>query len=105
MGMEKKERGQSTHSNKKESQRTQTQNIKIIPQACVEVLIKKKCLLAFLKLDPDTMTMESGFSRDVRKIGHYGTGEVELQFARAKTSKKPSPCFKKATIQVDPTPW
>ena len=28
--------------------------------------------------DPDTITLEQGFSRDVRTIGHYGTGDLEL---------------------------
>lgn len=31
-----------------------------------------------LKLDPDSVTLEDGFSRDVRKIGHWGTGDLEL---------------------------
>ena len=64
--------------------------------ACVEVLIKKKCLLAFLKLDPDTMTMESGFSRDVRKIGHYGTGDVELTIRSRGDLEKAKPLFQKS---------
>lgn len=32
----------------------------------------------WLKLDPDTVVFEEGFSRDVRKIGHWGTGDVEV---------------------------
>lgn len=31
-----------------------------------------------MKLDPDTVTLEEGYSRDVRKIGHWGTGDLEL---------------------------
>ena len=31
-----------------------------------------------LKLDPDTVVLEDGFSRDVREIGHWGTGDLEL---------------------------
>lgn len=31
-----------------------------------------------LKLDPDTVALEAGFSRDVRNIGSWGTGDLEL---------------------------
>lgn len=35
-------------------------------------------LLVKLKLDPDTIALETGFSRDVRNIGTWGTGDLEL---------------------------
>lgn len=35
-------------------------------------------LLVMLKLDPDTVALEAGFSRDVRNIGTWGTGDLEL---------------------------
>jgi predicted transport protein len=35
-------------------------------------------LLITLKLDPATVTLEAGFSRDVSQVGHWGTGDVEL---------------------------
>lgn len=44
--------------------------------ACV--VIQKKTLLVYLKLNPDTITLEVGFSRDVRTIGHWGTGDLEI---------------------------
>lgn len=31
-----------------------------------------------LKLDPETVALEQGFSRDVSKIGHWGTGDLEV---------------------------
>ncbi|CAG9268353.1 hypothetical protein PUN4_550256 [Paraburkholderia unamae] len=31
-----------------------------------------------LRLDPVTVALEEGFSRDIRQIGHWGTGDVEL---------------------------
>lgn len=46
--------------------------------ACVEVRPTLNQLKMFLKLDPDTIDLEEGFSRDVRKIGHFGTGDLEL---------------------------
>ncbi|WP_201446225.1 DUF5655 domain-containing protein [Burkholderia gladioli] len=35
-------------------------------------------LLVMLKLNPTSVTLEDGFSRDVSEIGHWGTGDVEL---------------------------
>jgi predicted transport protein len=35
-------------------------------------------LLITLKLDPATVALEPGFSRDVSQVGHWGTGDVEL---------------------------
>ena len=46
--------------------------------ACVEVRPSLNQLKVFLKLDPDAVDLEEGFSRDVRKIGHFGTGDLEL---------------------------
>ena len=42
---------------------------------CIEN--KKDKLLLYAKLNPDMVQLEAGFSRDVRKIGHQGTGGLE----------------------------
>ena len=34
-------------------------------------------MTAYLKVDPDKVEIQPGFSRDVRKVGHYGTGDPE----------------------------
>lgn len=39
---------------------------------------KKEAIFVWLKLDPTTINLEAGFSRDVRQIGHWGTGDVEI---------------------------
>lgn len=46
--------------------------------ACVEVHPKAKIVTAYLKLDPDMVELEAGFTRDVRRIGHFGTGDLEV---------------------------
>lgn len=46
--------------------------------ACVEVIPGKKKVLVYLKVNPENIVLEEGFSRDVRRIGHYGTGDLEL---------------------------
>ena len=44
---------------------------------CVDV--QKKQLLLFLKLDPASVVPFPENARDVRDIGHYGTGDLELK--------------------------
>lgn len=46
--------------------------------ACVEVKPQNGVVKIYLKVDPDSVEIEPGFSRDVRKIGHFGTGDLEV---------------------------
>jgi len=46
--------------------------------ACLEVHPSKKCLTVYLNLNPDKVNLEEDFSRDVREVGHYGTGDLEI---------------------------
>ncbi|MDP9354163.1 MAG: endonuclease NucS [Chloroflexota bacterium] len=46
--------------------------------ACVEVHPQLKRISLYLKVDPDSVALEPGFTRDVRKIGHFGTGDLEV---------------------------
>lgn len=58
--------------------------------ACVEVRPQTGKVLVYLKVNPDSVQLEDGFTRDVRKIGHFGTGDLEVtisseaDFERAK---------------------
>jgi predicted transport protein len=47
--------------------------------ACVDV--RSHRLLVFVKVSPDSITLEPGFTRDVREIGHFGTGDLEITIA------------------------
>jgi predicted transport protein len=29
-------------------------------------------------VDPESVSLEKGFTRDVRNIGHFGTGDLEI---------------------------
>jgi predicted transport protein len=44
----------------------------------VEIKNTERKVLLYLKVDPDTVDLVVGFTRDVRKIGHFGTGELEV---------------------------
>lgn len=45
---------------------------------CVEIHPQSKKLLLYLKVDPGSVSLEAGFTRDVRNIGHFGTGDLEV---------------------------
>ena len=45
---------------------------------CVEVRNQLGRIMVYAKVNPDTVQIEPGFTRDVRKIGHYGTGDLEI---------------------------
>ncbi|MFD8784294.1 DUF5655 domain-containing protein [Kitasatospora sp. NPDC059599] len=49
--------------------------------ACVRVLAREQALVVFLRVDPATVQLVPGWTRDVRKIGHLGTGELEVRIA------------------------
>ena len=59
--------------------------------ACVEVHPNKATLSVYLKVNPDTTTLEPGFSRDVRKTGHYGTGDLEVTIRTQEDLEKAKP--------------
>lgn len=59
---------------------------------CIEIYNKQ--IILRLKLDPDTVDIEDGFTRDMRGIGHYGTGDLEV-------SIKTEADFQKAKELID----
>lgn len=59
--------------------------------ACVEVHPGNGQLLVYVKVDPDTVALEHGFSRDVRSIGHFGTGDLELRLHNVAEFEKAKP--------------
>lgn len=46
--------------------------------ACVEVFPQSNKLQVYTKLNPEEVELEKGFTRDVRNIGHFGTGDLEI---------------------------
>ena len=44
----------------------------------MEVHAGQDRLIVYVKVDPDTVPLEDGFTRDVRTIGHWGTGSLEI---------------------------
>lgn len=63
---------------------------------CAEIYPQARTIAAYLKLNPDTVTLEDGFTRDVRKIGHYGTGDLEVTLRNAADFARAQPLFQRA---------
>lgn len=53
--------------------------------------IGKKGVWLYLKVDPTTLTLEEGFTRDMRNIGHWGTGDLEVVVNDAESLEKAKP--------------
>lgn len=47
--------------------------------ACIEVHPQSHHLLVFVKVNPGDIELQDGFTRDVRNIGHFGTGDLEIR--------------------------
>lgn len=64
--------------------------------ACVEIHTQTKNLLVHVKVDPDTITLEKGFTRDMRNIGHFGTGALEITIRSIEDIEKAKPLLEKS---------
>lgn len=62
--------------------------------ACIEIF--NKHLKVFLTLDPATVNLVKGFSRDVSRVGHHGTGDVELLLNAPEDLEQAKPLLERA---------
>ena len=46
--------------------------------ACIGIQPADRKLLVYVRVDPDKAKLKDGFTRDVRKLGHFGTGDLEI---------------------------
>ena len=60
------------------------------------VEIHKNEIMIFVKVDADTITTEKGFTRDVRNIGHFGTGQLEITIKNLADLEKAKPLIEKS---------
>lgn len=64
--------------------------------ACVEIHPQSNSILLYLKVDPTTVVLEQGFTRDVSNIGHYGTGDLEIRINNDEDLEKAEHFIKKS---------
>lgn len=46
--------------------------------ASVQIYNQKRVVRVYLNLDPDSVKLDQSIMRDVRQIGHFGTGDLEI---------------------------
>lgn len=61
--------------------------------ACVEVKPQIRHIKVYVKVNPDSIALESGFTRDVRNVGHFGTGDLEIIVANTADFEKAKALF------------
>lgn len=61
---------------------------------CIEIY--KQQIIVRMKLNPDDVELENGFSRDMRNIGHYGTGDLEVSIKTEEDFIKAKPLIERA---------
>jgi len=67
---------------------------KVQNMVCIEIYNKQ--IILFLKLNPETVNLEKGFTRDMRSIGHYGTGDLQITVKNTADFEKAKPLLEKA---------
>ena len=64
--------------------------------ASVEIHPQTNKIVVFAKADLDKTVFEDGFTRDVRKIGHYGTGDLEITISSDADLERAKPLIVKS---------
>ena len=67
---------------------------KVQNMVCIEVYSKQ--IILYLKLHPDSIELEDGFTRDMRSVGHYGTGDLQVTIKNARDFEKAKPLIERA---------
>jgi predicted transport protein len=62
--------------------------------ACVEFRPTTGKILLFVKVDPTSIQLEPGFTRDVSNIGHFGTGDLEITLSKPEDLERAMPLIK-----------
>jgi predicted transport protein len=63
---------------------------------CLELYPQARVVTAYLKIDPKTVEVEEGFSRDVTNVGHFGTGNLALSLRNMDDFARAQPLFRKS---------
>ena len=61
---------------------------------CIEIYNKQ--IILYLKLNPEKVIIEKGFTRDMRSVGHYGTGDLQVIVKNADDFEKAKPLLERA---------
>lgn len=59
--------------------------------ACVVLHAGRQDMMVYVKVNPDEVALEQGFTRDVREIGHWATGDLEITIRTPEDLEKAEP--------------
>ncbi len=62
--------------------------------ACVK--LRSKDLQVWTRLDPSSVALEEGFTRDVSQLGHAGTGDLEIRIQTAADLERAQPLLRRS---------
>lgn len=64
--------------------------------ACIEFRPTAAKILIYVKVDPQSVELEPGFTRDVSNIGHFGTGDLEITLSKSEDLERAMPFIKRS---------
>lgn len=64
--------------------------------AVVEIHTQTKQILVYVKVDPDSINLEKGFTRDMKNIWHFGSGDLEITISSDADLEKANDLFIKS---------
>ncbi len=64
--------------------------------ACVEFRPTTGKILVFVKVNPASVPLEPGFTRDVSNVGHFGTGDLEITLSKPEDLERAMPLLKRS---------
>jgi predicted transport protein len=64
--------------------------------ACVDIKPTNGEIVAYVKINPDSLPLEAGFTRDVRNVGHHGTGDLQIIMSSNSDLERAKPLFKRS---------
>jgi predicted transport protein len=64
----------------------------------LSVIIKKSEVLCYLPIDPATINLDKSYMRNMNKLGHWGTGSLEIRISSIDCLEQITPLILKAYL-------
>jgi predicted transport protein len=64
--------------------------------ACLDLYPAKAKLKVLVRVNPDDVELEPGFTRDVRRVTHFGTGDLEITLRNRADLERAAPIFQRS---------
>jgi predicted transport protein len=61
--------------------------------ACLDLYPAKAKLKVLVRVNPDHIDLQHGFTRDVRRVTHFGTGDLEVTLRNRADLERAAPIF------------